>query len=229
MQPHCHRCGGDFSPGQDTSFCPHCGAPQLYLPDYGESVITATGPVFTSVSQQPLNLRPIDWKAAIRCAALVTAVAVLLCIASIGFPFISLLGVCWVLSASMTTLALYQHRRPVALMNPRIGARIGLTTGLLLIAGIGLALAVAGLIARFGTHSMGQFDVDLAAYWAANRAKISSSGAQYTEMLRIFDLPEFRAGMLLAGIGFEAAIILVLSVLGGALGGFLRTRRVPAA
>jgi hypothetical protein len=228
MQQHCHRCGGELSPGYDTTFCPHCGAPQLYLPDYGESLATATGPVFTTVSQQPLNLRPIDWKAAIRCAVLVTGVAVLLCLASIALPFISLLGICWILSASMTTLALYQRRRPVALMNPGIGARIGLTTGLLLVAGLGIALAIAGVIARFGTHSMGQFDAETAVRWAAARTTLADSGTQSAEMLRFFDLSEFRAGLMLAGIAMYGIIILVLSVLGGALGGLLRTRRAPA-
>jgi hypothetical protein len=235
MQQHCHRCGGDLS--SDTTFCPHCGAPQLYLPDYHQTS-TTPGLAFTSVVPPPLNLRPIDWKAAIRCAAFVTAVAVLLCLISIALPFIGLLGICWILSASLTTLALYQQRRPAAIMNPRIGARIGLTTGLLLLAGLSCALSIAGLIARFGTHShsLGQVDADIAqmnidipAYWAANRDKFGISDAQYTDLLRIFNFPEVRVGLLLAGIGFDCIILLVLSTLGGALGGLLRTRRAPAA
>jgi hypothetical protein len=227
MQQYCHRCGGEFSLANDTSFCPQCGAPQLYLPDY-EGTASTSGAVFASVPQV-LNLKTIDWKAAIGCAALVSTVAVLLCLASIALPFISLLGVCWILSASMATLALYQHRRPVALMNPRIGARIGLTTGLLLITSLGLSLAIAGLIARFGTHSMVQFDAETAARWAAARATLAASGAESAEMLRFFDLPEFRAGLMLAGIGIYAVILLLLSTLGGAFGGLLRTRRAPAA
>jgi len=226
MQQYCHRCGGEFTAGHDTSFCPHCGAPQLYLPDY-ESTATASGPVFAAVPQA-LNLKPIDWKMAIRCAALVTGVGVLLCLASIVLPFIGLLGICWILSASMTTLALYQQRRPVALMNSSIGARIGLTTGLLLIAGLGFAFAIAGVLLRFGTHSMAQFDAQTEAAWAAARATLAASGTQSAEMLHFYDLPEFRAGMMLAGYGICGVILLLLSTLGGALGGLLRTRRAPA-
>jgi hypothetical protein len=170
----------------------------------------------------------VDWQTAIRCAALVTAVAVIFSLASIGLPYISLLCVCWILSASMTTLALYQRRRPVARMDAGIGARIGLTTGLLLIAGLGFALAIAGLVTRFGLHSMSQFDTEIAQRWAAARITLVAS-AQSPQMLHFFDQPEFRAGLMLAGIAVYAAIILFLSTLGGALAGLLRTRRAPAA
>ncbi len=47
-------------------------------------------------------------------------------------------------------------------------------------------------------------------------------------MLQVFDRPEFRAGMMLLGSGFDALILLLLSTLGGALGGLLRTHRAPA-
>jgi hypothetical protein len=226
MQQHCHRCGGELAPGNDiTPFCPHCGAPQLYLPDY-EGTTTASS---ASTETQPtLHPQLIDWKTAIRCAALVTAVAVIFSLVSLGLPYISLLCVFWILSASMTTLALYQRRRPIARMDAAIGARIGLTSGLLLVAGLGFALAVAGLIARFGLHSMSQFDAETAQRWAAARITLVAS-AQSSQLLNFFDQPEFRAGLMLAGIGIYAAIILFLSTLSGALAGLLRTRRAPAA
>jgi hypothetical protein len=227
MQQHCHRCGGELAHSNDvTPFCPHCGAPQLYLPDY-ESAPATLGSASTE-TQPTLHPQLVDWQTAIRCAALVTAVAVIFSLASLGLPYISLLCICWILSASMTTLALYQRRRPVARMDAAIGARIGLTTGLLLVAGLGIALAISGLIARYGLHSMSQFDAETAQRWAAARATLIAS-AQSPQMLRFFDLPEFRAGLMLAGISVYAAIILFLSTLGGALAGLLRTRRAPAA
>ncbi len=84
---------------------------------------------------------------------------------SLGLPGFGLLCLVWILSASMTTLALYQRRRPVARMNARIGARIGLTTGLLLIASLGITFAIAGVVARFGLHNMSQFDAEIAQRW----------------------------------------------------------------
>ncbi len=227
MQQHCHRCGGELAPGNDiTPFCPHCGAPQLYLPDYEST--TATAGSASTETQPILHPQLVDWQTAIRCAALVTAVAVIFSLASLGLPYISLLCICWILSASMTTLALYQRRRPVARMDAAIGARIGLTTGLLLVAGLGIALAISGLVARYGLHSMTQFDAETAQRWAAARATLIAS-AQSPQMLSFFDLPEFRAGLMLAGISVYAAIILFLSTLGGALAGLLRARRAPAA
>jgi hypothetical protein len=40
--------------------------------------------------------------------------------------------------------------------------------------------------------------------------------------------PEFRAGMMLGVFGFVSACLLLLSTLGGAFAGLLRTRRGPA-
>ena len=226
MQEHCHRCNGDLTPGNDiTPFCPHCGAPQLYLPDHANAT-----PATPASAETPSTLHPqlVEWQTAIRCAALVTAVAVLFSLAALGLPVISLLCVGWILSASMTTLALYQRRRPVARMDARIGARIGLTTGLLLIAGLGFALAIGALVARYGLHSMAQFDTETAQRMAAARATFIAAH-QSPDVLHFFDLPEFRAGMMLTGLAIYAGIILFLSTLGGALGGLLRTRRTPAA
>ncbi len=38
---------------------------------------------------------------------------------------------------------------------------------------------------------------------------------------------EFRAGMILCGFGMASGFLLVLSTVGGALGGLMRTRRMP--
>jgi len=41
--------------------------------------------------------------------------------------------------------------------------------------------------------------------------------------------PEVRAGIMLAGFGMMSGVVLVLSTVGGALGGFMRTRRKVSA
>jgi len=48
---------------------------------------------------------------------------------------------------------------------------------------------------------------------------------QPPEVKRFWFSPEFRAGMMLAGFGMLSGILLLLSMVGGAVGGFMRMRR----
>src|ERR1700722_14962426 len=152
----CHRCNAELPPGDgSTSFCPHCGAPQLVLSDYAEPPPPRANP--PGALPPPLP-NPIDWEIAIRCALLVAAIAAALSFTATRVQFLSPLSSIWILSASLTTLALYQRRRPLALMNARIGARIGTLVGVALALFIAAATAVAAVIGRFVLHSMGDLD-----------------------------------------------------------------------
>ncbi len=228
MRGTCHRCGGDL-PSNDgvTPFCPHCGAPQLYLsndfladqqPPPATSDITGARP--------PPLLRQVDWQTALRCSALVGGVAALLCVVALRVPGISFLSTIWILTASMSTLALYQRRRPLAWMDATIGARIGLTAGLSTIIVVALSMAVAGPIARFGLHSMSGFDADFVQMLVqVKQAAANSSTPAPPEVLRLYDMPEFQVGLILASVATGALVLLVFSAFGGALGGMLRNRR----
>ncbi|NYF78932.1 zinc ribbon domain-containing protein [Granulicella arctica] len=228
MRATCHRCGGDLPTGDGLSpFCPHCGAPQLflsesYLADQLESVSSAD----TTGALPPPLPRQVDWKVALRCAFLVAAIAAVLSVIGLRVPGISFLSTIWILTASMSTLALYQHRRPRAWMDAGVGARVGLTTGLALIVTVGLALAIAGVVARFGLHSMAGFDADFAQILAQSRQTAAASAAQAApEVVKLYDLPEFQAGIVLASLTISAIFLLIFSAFGGALGGMLRNRR----
>jgi hypothetical protein len=49
------------------------------------------------------------------------------------------------------------------------------------------------------------------------------------ELQRFWYSPEFRAGMMLATFGMMSGFLLVLSTVGGAVGGFMRMRRKVSA
>jgi len=83
-----------------------------------------------------------------------------------------------------------------------------------------------GLVARFALHSMGSFDAAMAAQ--LQEAIRRSTTPIPAEMLGFVASPEFRAGMMLGVFGFVSACLLLLSTLGGAFAGLLRTRRGPA-
>ena len=158
MQNFCHRCGGELASGS-SPFCPHCGAPQLFLTESARSPSDADSSAASSTGAlPPPRPRQIEWHTAIRCAALVAAIAAVLSLVATRVPFLSPLSSLWILSASLITLSLYQRRRPLAWMDAAIGARIGIVAGLSLDISLALAFTIAGLIARFKLHAMGGFD-----------------------------------------------------------------------
>ena len=192
-----------------SSFCPHCGSPQIVLQDYEQQAAVETGAV------PPPRLRQIEWKTAIRCAVLVAGIAAGLGLVAARVQMVSPLSWLWTISGSITTLALYQKRRPLAWMDAGVGARIGVVVGLALVAGFMVAMGIGGLVARYGLHSMAGTD-------AAMKEMVH---AQPPEVQRLWSSPEIRAGMMLAGFGMMSGILLVLSTIGGAVGGFMRMRR----
>jgi len=108
-----------------------------------------------------------------------------------------------------------------------VGARIGVVVGVCLALELGIALACAGLVARYGLHTMGGFDTQMAAQF--QKTIQQSSTPVPAEMMGFVASPEFRGGMMLAGFACVAAGLVVLSTLGGAFAGLLRMRRGPAA
>jgi hypothetical protein len=233
MHQHCHRCGGELASSDDiTPFCPHCGAPQLYLQEYDRTPQnpdpSAPDPNDSTGTAPPPHPQQVDWKTAIRCAALVAGAAAILTLVAIRVPVLSPLRTLTILSASVLTLSLYQHRRPTARINAAIGARIGLVVGLSLILSLAITMAIVGLVSRYGLHSMGTFDADLTQQMRTQIEHASAANPASPELLHYFYTPEFRAGMMLTGVAMVGAVLMLLSTVGGALGGFVRTRRSPA-
>jgi hypothetical protein len=206
-----------------SPFCPHCGSPQIYLQDHeqqnGDAEPDTTG------AMAPPRPQQVEWKTAIRCAALVAVIAAGLSLVSQRVQEVSFFSLVWIISGSMITLALYQRRRPLAWMDAGVGARIGLVVGLALVACLGVAWAGSGLVARYGLHSMGAFDAQLAQTVHDSFEKASSIAPQPPEAKGFWYSPEARAGMMLAGFGMISGFLLILSTVGGAVGGFMRMRR----
>ena len=183
----------------------------------------------SAVAAPPPSPRQVEWKTAIRCAAVVAAVGALLSLGAIRVDVLSMVSFLWIMSASLITLGFYQTRRPAAWMDVRVGARIGVVVGVCLALELGIALAGAGLVARFGMHAMGSFDAQLTAQ--VQKAVQQSSTPVPAAMIDFLGSPEFRGGMVLAGFAFLSAGLVVLSTLGGAFAGLLGLllmRRGPA-
>ena len=177
----------------------------------------------------PPRPQRVEWKTAIRCAALVAVIAAALSVLSAKVQLVSPLTWLWTVSGSLITLALYQKRRPQAWMDAGVGARIGVVVGLALMACFAVAMSAAGLVARYGLHSMAGFDADLTQMLHAQIQKAAATAPEPPEVIRSLYSPEVRAGMMLAGFAMLSGFLVVLSTVGGAVGGFLRTRRKVSA
>ena len=223
MHKYCHRCGGELPASDGVSpFCPHCGSPQIYLQDYEQQ---SGAEADTTGALPPPRLQQVEWKTAIRCALLVAGIAAVLGLVAQRVQVLSLLSWMWTIGGSMITLALYQRRRPLAWMDAGVGARIGMVAGLALVACLGVALAIGGPVARYGLHGMAGVDAQMTEMFHAEFAKAAAMSPQPPEVQRFLNSPEFRAGVMLAGFGMMGGILLVLSTIGGAVGGFMRMRR----
>jgi hypothetical protein len=233
MQEYCHRCGGELS--GDTHFCPHCGAPQLTLALEQQS-IEAGGerpdgtPANSTGALPPPAPRSIDWRVAIRYAAGVAAIGAMLSLAAVRVDILSLPSLLWLVSASMITLGLYQKRLPAARIDAGIGARIGVMVGLCLALGLAASMAGWGLVDRYALHGMGSFDAQMMAQMAQAQQQLQQRAtAQKTpippELMGLVRSPEFRATAMLAGYAMLAAVLMVVSAVGGAFGGMLRMKR----
>jgi hypothetical protein len=237
MQETCHRCGGELSEGSgETPFCPHCGAPQLFLALENQSVETGGEPggaASTGIAAPPRAL-VVEWKTAIRCAAAVAGVGSVLTLVAMRVDVLTPLSLLWIMSASLITLGFYQKRKPAAWMDVRIGARIGVVVGICLALELGIAMAGAGLVARFVLHSMGSFDAQMAEIVAQVQKVMQQKSMQQpnTPMpagwMEFIGSPEFRGGYALFCCAFASVVLLALSALGGAFAGLLRMRRGPA-
>src|SRR6185437_3628966 len=223
MHEFCHRCGGELSANDGSSpFCPHCGAPQIYLVDHEPTAeISATS---STGAAPPPSPRQVEWKTAIRCALLVSGVAAALTLVAVRFEAVSPLSWLWTVSGSLITLALYQKRRPQAWMDAGIGARIGVVVGFVLVVCLAVAMAAGGLVARYLLHNMAGFDAQLTQQLHMQVDHALATNPEAKSMQGYLYSPEFRAGMMLAGFGLISGILLVLSTIGGAVGGLLRTR-----
>ena len=229
MHQFCHRCGGELPAGVgESAFCPHCGAPQLRLSLENQSAPeTVAGDLAASTgAMPPPRPKTIVWKAAIRSALFVAAIAALLSLGAMRSQLLSSVTMLWVFSASLVTMSLYQRAQPSAWMDVRVGARIGVVVGLCLALALGASTAGWGLISRYVLHSMASFDAQMAEM--LNHSLQQMPPEKASTVAGLVHSPEFRGAVMTGGFAMMSAMLLLMSTLGGAFAGLLRMRRGPA-
>ena len=197
-------------------------------------VPTAVQPDTTGAVPPPL-VKPaggIDWRTALACGAAVAGVGALLSVLGLALSGASFLSTVWAISAAVIVLGLYAKRRPQAAMNAQMGLKIGVVSGLLLVAAMGIALAASGLVVRFGTHGMAGFDQQVEQQSATlqtqmtDRMKEQGQDAEMQQrVLGFMGSKEVRGGLAMVYAFFTGGFLLVLSAGGGAFAGMLQGRR----
>ena len=222
MRLTCHRCGGDL-PGDDVrGFCPTCGAPQLRFgtESGGES---ETGE--STGALPPPRPREINWPLAMRCATIVAFGTAVVFAAAFLLPYLGLPSLLLLFGASFLTVGLYRRRSPEAMMTARIGAKLGLSTGVLLMAGLAIALSMMLMLARFRSHTMSNFDAQWSSQVEDLLERTRATSPVPAEAERQMQTPEFRAGSMLAGLGMLGGFLLVISASSGAFAGSIAVRQ----
>jgi 4-hydroxybenzoate polyprenyltransferase len=218
----CQTCGALLPIPDEASVprCAECGAPQIRISQdilaeaaaqrehYEKAVVSGTS------QERPSG--EIKWKRAIALSAAVASAAVLLC--AVIPP---LVVVAWIVP--IPVLLIYRARFPRAALTGLIGARIGALLGLFCCAGAALLGTAYLLVQRFGLHRLAGFDALYAnALATAQKQAIAQSGPSITEQAAAFATPEFRSGLMLAGMLMAAVIFTMLCTACGALSAALQ-------
>ncbi len=250
MQRFCHRCHGElpvFAPGSMQSsddallFCPRCSAPQILLPEHMRTEGDG-GPSTTGTTPPPrpyaVDPRQIDWRVALASAGLVALAAAILRVLGLRFDFFAILWFFWMISGANVTLNTYARRRPLAWVNARVGFRIGIVTGILMLAAVSVSYGAAGVAKRYVLHDMAQSDEQAAIDAKVMQTKFQAWMQQQNidpETRKNYALvvdspmmnsPEMRAGSTLAGYGFAGLLLILVCAGVGALTGMLRGVRM---
>ncbi|MGD0346044.1 MAG: zinc ribbon domain-containing protein [Terracidiphilus sp.] len=221
MELTCIRCHQTVQDGY--CYCPTCGLPQLIY----SAETSADAGQSDRWGEAVRDANTVDWKSALRSALLLAIPAGLLC--SILSP-VGIFGLLLMGATAAWAVVLYMRSQRPAWITVGAGARIGLVTGVL---GGWTAAAMTGLslyAMRFWLHQGSTFD----SFWQElvnqQQAQGTAVGADVQTLAAVKALmisAEGRAGLVLFGIAFLMATLVLFAIAGGALSARLlaRTRR----
>ncbi len=246
----CIRCQHPLTlDGGQLVFCSHCGAPQIFLSEelqeqaaeemrqYAERASATAAPSMDPESAEGLSsgerrrlraerrARESRWPLAVEYALLSSGIALGLDVAGVAFAPFLLLAWLWAISAPILTVGFYNTRTRAAQLSPGFAARLGLLTGLLVVASSAIVITLSLLLTRYVLKN-GTLDAEIAAAVTQVKANAQSQyGAASAPMLRLLGIPEFRVGFMLWVTAISGAFYLLIAVLTAGLAGVLLGRR----
>ncbi len=209
----CNRCSATLEP--EDYYCQTCGAPQIrYVADESEALQTMPGVTVNLQAGAAGSSASLSWKMAIRIAALIgTAVGILSALLAVG-------SVLWVAAGAVVAIGIYHRRRPLTLLGPRVGARVGGLLGLIAATVAFAANSVLLVIQRYGLHQGNLIDTQLTSVvkQAAARAANMDPQAPVASFSNFWLSAEGRIGLILLTMAFLSVLIVLFAIAGGILG-----------
>jgi hypothetical protein len=220
MEHPCHSCHQAVEDG--VPFCQHCGAPQIRvatvepLPASESAAAEGQSPrdldAFPTTQHVSHVASPIEWSNALPACALAAAIAAVLMALGLMVPFLAVVG------AGFLAVGFYRRRNPGVLIQTGAGVRLGAVSGLLC---FGMSAVLEALaLAIFHKGAVLRDKMLEAIQQAASR----TTDSQAVAMLDYLKSPAGMAVMTVFVLIFAFLAFVVLSSLGGALGGILLGR-----
>ncbi len=210
----CHRCSATLEP--EAFYCPECGAPQIrYVTDEDEAAQGMPGIGVNIQAGAAAAGSSVSWRLAIQIAAVVgTGVGVLSALLAAG-------SVLWVAVGAVVAMGIYHRRRPLTLLGPRVGARVGGLLGLIAATVAFAANSVLLVVQRYGMHQGNEIDTQLTSIvkQAAARAATMDPQAPVITFTNFWLSAEGRIGLILLTMAFLSVLIVLFAIAGGVLGG----------
>jgi hypothetical protein len=217
MEHPCHSCHQAVEDG--VPFCQHCGAPQIRVatvePLLASESAAAEGQspdAFPTTQHVSQLASPIEWQNALPACALAAAIAAALMALGLMVPFLAVVG------AGFLAVGFYRRRNPGVPIKAGAGARLGAVSGLLCFAMSAVFEALALAIFRKGAVLRDKM------LEAIQQAASRTTDPQAVAMLDYLKSPRGMAVMTVSVLIFAFIAFVVLSSLGGALGGILLSR-----
>jgi hypothetical protein len=218
MELTCSRCHQTVQDGY--CYCPTCGLPQLVY----SAENSADGGQGNRWGEAARDASTVDWNSALRSVLPLAIPAGLLCsmLSPVGIFGVLLMG-----ATAAWAVVLYMRSQRPAWITIGAGARIGLVTG---VVGGWAAAATSGLslyALRFWLHQGSIFDNFWQSFVNQQQAQGTAAGADAQTLATIkatLISPEGRAGLVLFGIAFLMATLLLFAIAGGALSARMLTR-----
>ncbi len=214
MDLACHRCSATLEP--EAFYCPECGAPQIrYVTDEDEAAQGMPGIGVSIQAGAAAAGSSVSWRLAIQIAAVVgTGVGVLSALLAAG-------SVLWVAVGAVVAMGIYHRRRPLTLLGPRVGARVGGLLGLIAATVAFASNSVLLVVQRYGMHQGHEIDTQLTniVKQAAARAATMDPQAPVITFTNFWLSAEGRIGLILLTMAFLSSLIVLFAIAGGVLGG----------
>ena len=216
MEEPCYKCGQMLEEGR--VFCPHCRAPQIRVAVADPvAAMPADSPVqpgqLPASQTVPVLAVPMRWDQAAQPCAIAAIIAAIGMVLRLIVPVIAVIG------AGFLAVALYRRRNPEIAVSARTGARLGAICGFFC-AGM---TAILGALRVAILHEGGKIRTVLLD--ALQQQSSRYPDADFQASLDFFRSPTGLVLMLVFFFIAALSILILLGMLGGALGGASLGRR----